>query len=148
MTVQNQTLDFNDTPPAPRARAATRMSVAQLADTMNDRIADLARELLGEPNRELSSAQQLRFGTKGSVAVEIFPPGFAPTTLVLDGKRRLVALHTRGVRGKRVIVYAKHKRVRGVMLPHSLVVSSAGRPQSIEYSKIELNPKVSADIFK
>ena len=71
MTVQNQNLDFNGRPPAPRARAATRMSVAQLADMMNDRIADLARELLGEPNRELSSAQQLRFGTKGSVAVEI-----------------------------------------------------------------------------
>jgi P4 family phage/plasmid primase-like protien len=71
MTVQNQTLDFNGTPPGSRARAATRMSVAQLADMLEHRIADLARELLGEPNRELSSAQQLRFGTKGSVAVEI-----------------------------------------------------------------------------
>lgn len=71
MTVQNRTLDFNGTPPGSRARAATRMSVAQLADMLNDRIADLARELLGEPNRELSSAQTLRFGTKGSVAVEI-----------------------------------------------------------------------------
>ncbi|MGR3270288.1 DUF7146 domain-containing protein [Thalassococcus profundi] len=71
MTVQNQTLDFNGTPPGSRARAATRMSVAQLADMLENRIADLARELLGEPNRELSSAQTLRFGTKGSVAVEI-----------------------------------------------------------------------------
>lgn len=71
MTVQNQTLDFNGTPPGSRARAAARMSVAQLADMLQDRIADLARDLLGEPNRQLSSAQTLRFGTKGSVAVEI-----------------------------------------------------------------------------
>lgn len=71
MTVQNQTLDFNGTLPGNRARAATRMSVAQLADMLQDRIADLARDLLGEPNRQLSSAQTLRFGTKGSIAVEI-----------------------------------------------------------------------------
>ena len=71
MTVQNQTLDFNGTPSGNRARAATRMSVAQLADMLQDRIADLARDLLGEPNRQLSSAQTLRFGTKGSIAVEI-----------------------------------------------------------------------------
>ena len=64
-------LDLNGTQPASRQRAATRMSVAKLAELLNDSIADLARELLGEPNRELSSAQQLRFGTKGSVAVEI-----------------------------------------------------------------------------
>lgn len=68
--LQDHPLDFNDAPPAPRRRAATRMSVARLAELLNDRIAELARELLGEPNRELSSAQQLRFGTKGSVAVE------------------------------------------------------------------------------
>lgn len=71
MTVQNQPLDFNGTAPASGARAVTRMSVAQLADMLNDRIAELAIHLLGEPNRELSSAQQLRFGTNGSLAVEI-----------------------------------------------------------------------------
>ena len=49
----------------------TAHSVKQIAEMLNARIADLARDLLGEPNRELSSAQQLRFGTHGSVAVEI-----------------------------------------------------------------------------
>ena len=71
MTVQSQPLDFNDAPPARKARASSRMSVARLAELLNDRIADLAVELLGTPNRALSSAQQLRFGTKGSIAVEI-----------------------------------------------------------------------------
>lgn len=47
------------------------MSVARVAELLNDRIAGLAVELLGTPNRALSSAQQLRFGTKGSIAVEI-----------------------------------------------------------------------------
>jgi hypothetical protein len=45
--------------------------VARLAELLNDRISDLAVALLGTPNRELSSQQQLRFGAKGSVAVEI-----------------------------------------------------------------------------
>ena len=71
MTLQDNPLDFNGTPPKGRAQAGSRMSVARLAEMLNDRIAELARELLGEPNRELSSAQQLRFGAKGSIAVEI-----------------------------------------------------------------------------
>jgi hypothetical protein len=71
MTLQDHPLDFNDVPPARKARSSTRMSVAQLAELLNDRIGDLAVALLGTPNRELSSQQQLRFGTKGSVAVEI-----------------------------------------------------------------------------
>ena len=50
---------------------STRISVARLAELLNDRISDLAVALLGTPNRELSSQQQLRFGAKGSVAVEI-----------------------------------------------------------------------------
>jgi P4 family phage/plasmid primase-like protien len=71
MTLQDHPLDFNDVPPARKARGSTRMSVARLAELLNDRIGDLAVALLGTPKRELSSQQQLRFGTKGSVAVEI-----------------------------------------------------------------------------
>lgn len=52
----------------------TGLSVAEIAARLNARIADLARALLGEPNRALSTATQLRFGTKGSVAVEIDGP--------------------------------------------------------------------------
>jgi predicted P-loop ATPase len=43
----------------------------QVVDALNARIGDLARELLGEPNRELSTPTQLRFGTRGSIAVEL-----------------------------------------------------------------------------
>lgn len=50
------------------------LSVADIAARLNARIADLARALLGEPNHALSTKQQLRFGTKGSVAVEIDGP--------------------------------------------------------------------------
>ena len=71
MTLQDHPLDFNDVPPARKVRGSTRMSVARLAELLNDRIADLAVAQLGTPNRELSSQQQLRFGAKGSVAVEI-----------------------------------------------------------------------------
>eukprot|EP01031_Cornospumella_fuschlensis_P048680 gene48680-59604_t len=71
MTLQDNPLDFNDVPPTRKGRTSKRMSVARVAELLNDRIADLAVELLGAPNRALSSAQQLRFGTKGSIAVEI-----------------------------------------------------------------------------
>jgi hypothetical protein len=50
------------------------LSVADIAARLNARIADLARALFGEPNHALSTKTQLRFGTKGSVAVEIDGP--------------------------------------------------------------------------
>jgi hypothetical protein len=34
-------------------------------------MADLARELLGKPNESRSSKKELRYGNKGSIAVEI-----------------------------------------------------------------------------
>jgi predicted P-loop ATPase len=46
-------------------------SISDIAAQLNQRIADLAREILGEPNRALSTQTQLRYGTKGSIAVEI-----------------------------------------------------------------------------
>lgn len=58
----------------PGRRLASGPSVAELAALLNDRVADLAKDLLGEPNRAHSSSRQLRFGNKGSVAVEIDGP--------------------------------------------------------------------------
>jgi len=49
----------------------TAPTAKDVAAMLNARIADLARDLFGEPNRELSTPRQLRFGTHGSVAVEI-----------------------------------------------------------------------------
>lgn len=42
-----------------------------IATRLGERIAELAQALIGEPNKVLSSRSQLRFGGKGSVAVEI-----------------------------------------------------------------------------
>ncbi|PVZ49686.1 DUF7146 domain-containing protein [Thalassobacter stenotrophicus] len=71
MTLHDNPFDFNDTQPVHKGHTARHMSVGQMADLLNDRIGNLAVELLGTPNRGLSSGQQLRFGTKGSIAVEI-----------------------------------------------------------------------------
>jgi hypothetical protein len=49
-------------------------SLGDIAARLNARIAVPARALLGEPNRALSTKTQLRFGSKGSVAVEIAGP--------------------------------------------------------------------------
>ena len=54
-----------------RRRQSGAALFAEVAARLNERIEDLARSLLGEPNRALSTRAQLRFGTKGSVAIEI-----------------------------------------------------------------------------
>ena len=49
-------------------------SVADLAARVNKRMADLAQSLMGDPNPGYSTKYQLRYGTKGSVAIEIAGP--------------------------------------------------------------------------
>ena len=49
----------------------TAPSIKQIAEMLNARIADLAHDLLGEHNHQLSSSTQRRFGTNGSIAVEL-----------------------------------------------------------------------------
>ncbi len=49
-------------------------SVSDLAERVNNRMADLAQSLLGAPNPGHSTRSQLRYGTKGSLAVEIAGP--------------------------------------------------------------------------
>lgn len=50
------------------------VSVEDVVEGLKSRIADLAFEFLGKPNEALSSRSQLRFGSKGSLAVEIHGP--------------------------------------------------------------------------
>jgi hypothetical protein len=50
------------------------LAVAEVAARLDEQPRNLARRLLGEPNRALSSKTQLRFGRKGSIAVEIEGP--------------------------------------------------------------------------
>jgi putative DNA primase/helicase len=45
--------------------------MSEIATRLNERVVDVARHLLGEPNRALSSLTQLRYGTRGSLAIEI-----------------------------------------------------------------------------
>jgi predicted P-loop ATPase len=49
-------------------------SVADLAARVNNRVADLAQTLLGDPNLGHTTKSQLRYGSKGSLAVEIAGP--------------------------------------------------------------------------
>lgn len=49
-------------------------SVADLAARVNYRMADLAHTLLGDPNPAHTTKSQLRYGTKGSMAIEITGP--------------------------------------------------------------------------
>jgi putative DNA primase/helicase len=49
----------------------TRFDMRSIATSLTARAAEVAMDLLGEPNRQLSSKRELRFGRKGSLAVAI-----------------------------------------------------------------------------
>jgi hypothetical protein len=49
----------------------THLSAHDVARALADRAEDVTRALLGEPNRALSSRHELRFGSRGSIAVRI-----------------------------------------------------------------------------
>ncbi len=53
---------------------SAQASVADLAARVNTRMADLAQSLLGDPSPSHSTKSQLRYGTKGSMAIEIAGP--------------------------------------------------------------------------
>ena len=64
-------IDLNNVGPIGPRGNQPHLATSELAARLNERVADLARTLLGEPNRSLSNRSQLRFGNKGSIAVEI-----------------------------------------------------------------------------
>ena len=63
-------IDLNEVQPF-GAPAARRLPPAELARGLSERIEDVAHALFGEPNRVLSTRAQLRYGTHGSLAIEI-----------------------------------------------------------------------------
>jgi P4 family phage/plasmid primase-like protien len=61
--------------PKPGQHGRSGVSIADLAAALNARIAELATDLLGTPNPELSTSKELRFGTRGSMSVQIAGKG-------------------------------------------------------------------------
>ena len=64
-------IDLNDVRPIGLLEEQFGPTWVEVAERLNERIDDLARVLLGEPNRAMSTRAQLRYGRKGSVAVEL-----------------------------------------------------------------------------
>ena len=64
-------IDLNEVQPIGDVLGRAAPSFAHVAGRLNERIEDVARALLGEPNRALSTRAQLRYGTHGSLAIEI-----------------------------------------------------------------------------
>jgi hypothetical protein len=62
-------IDFTDVRPVAPGR--DRLTSSEIATRRNQRIEELARLLLGEANRALSTRSQRRFGGNGGVAVEL-----------------------------------------------------------------------------
>lgn len=81
---------------------------------------------------------------KGQVAVEVFPAGLPAATLVIDEtSSRLVEVQHRDRTGQvRVSRLGKHKRVQGILVPHEVSASGDGRRQTVEYTKVEINPSL------
>lgn len=74
MTDAPGSLDFNSAVSQQCVETRGHLPLPEIAARLNARIGNLARELLGEPNRALSTTSQLRYGTKGSLAIETGGP--------------------------------------------------------------------------
>lgn len=74
MTKVQSPRDFHAIANAPVRQLSAHLSVADLASRLNNRMADLAQSLLGEPNSSHSTRAQLRYGSKGSMAIEVAGP--------------------------------------------------------------------------
>ena len=74
MTRVQSPRDFHGIANARVGKFSAHSSVADLAARINDHMADLAQSLLGEPNPSHSTTAQLRYGTKGSMAIKIAGP--------------------------------------------------------------------------
>jgi putative DNA primase/helicase len=48
-----------------------RDDYSALRAALKDRAAELAKHLMGEPNRELSDKREVRYGTRGAFALQI-----------------------------------------------------------------------------
>ena len=64
-------IDLNEVRPLGLTGGQARPSIGEVAARLNERASELARTLLGEPNRSQSTRSQLRIGKKGSIALEI-----------------------------------------------------------------------------
>jgi P4 family phage/plasmid primase-like protien len=65
----------DEMPEEPRKAGVARSeraapSISDVSERLNERVEELARELLGEPNAALSTKTQIRYGNKGSLAIE------------------------------------------------------------------------------
>jgi hypothetical protein len=64
-------IDLNEVQPIGAVSGSRGPFFGEITTRLNERIEDVARALLGEPNRALSTRAQLRYGTHGSLAIEI-----------------------------------------------------------------------------
>lgn len=64
-------IDLNDVQPIGIISTAPPLSFADISDGLKERVEDVASALFGQPNHALSSRAQLRFGSHGSLAIEI-----------------------------------------------------------------------------
>ena len=82
---------------------------------------------------------------RGVAAVELFPPGLPPTTIVVDRSTgRLLEIRHRGRSGQlRVVELSEHHRISGgVLVPHRMIEVTGSRRQVVDFSTVQLNAKV------
>lgn len=79
-------------------------------DALVDRAPELAIALLGHPNAALSSKQELRFGTNGSLAVVVAGPkagSYFDHENGVGGDLLTLAMHTRGCGFREALDFAR-----------------------------------------
>jgi len=85
---------------------------------------------------------------RGSVAIELHPPGLPPTTILVERRSgKLLEIRHQGRSGQlRLVELSQHRLVPGgVLVPHRLVEVTGKRRQVVDVASVELNAKVTPE---
>jgi zinc protease len=83
---------------------------------------------------------------RDAVAIDLFPEGLPPATVVIDrGTGHLMEIRYRSRSGQlRVTTLSEHRKaLGGVLVPRRVVEVNGRRRQSVSYTVVEINPRIS-----
>jgi hypothetical protein len=100
---------------------------------------------LGEGVRARRSIDAALKQKKGWLAIELFPPAGGALTMVLDRKtHHLLQIRHRNRQGRTLVTeMGGHKKVSGVMVPHTITAVIGAKRQSVNFKQVEINPRLS-----
>jgi zinc protease len=115
-------------------------------DVLHRMQAVLWRDPILVPLNAMSKGTRYRIAKqdKKQLEVELYPEGLPPATLILDKRsHHILQIRHKDQQGStRISELGQYKKVKGILVPHRSATAMGGRRQTVELSKVEINPKL------